>query len=118
MMKVDELRKRWLNQNNSIFFEVLFLPEGDMNVTPCSIKTLKRLYDISGIEVGQNLNFLISGLQIHVQVLITPWVVVAILSVQLSLLLRIGKPFQPMVRISSNMSLNLFESLSLWSYKE
>lgn len=50
-----------------------------MNVIPCSIQTLKGLYDISGVEVGQHLYWQIGGLQIHAQVLITSWVVIAIL---------------------------------------
>ncbi|GFQ06753.1 ATP synthase subunit a chloroplastic [Phtheirospermum japonicum] len=40
-----------------------------MNVLSCSINTLKGLYDISGVE----------GFQVHGQVLITSWVVIAIL---------------------------------------
>ncbi|KAL5676162.1 hypothetical protein ACJX0J_012293 [Zea mays] len=47
ILQVVELRKRCLNQKNS-FFEVQFLSEDNMNITPCSIKTLKGLYDISG----------------------------------------------------------------------
>ena len=50
-----------------------------MNITPCSIKTLKGLYDISGVEVGQHLYWQIGGFQIHAQVLITSWVVITIL---------------------------------------
>jgi F-type H+-transporting ATPase subunit a len=42
-----------------------------MNITPCSIKTLKGLYDISGVEVGQHFYWQIGGFQIHAQVLIT-----------------------------------------------
>ena len=34
------------NQNNS-FLKVIFLLEDNMNVIPCSINTLKGLYDIS-----------------------------------------------------------------------
>nr|CAD1834776.1 unnamed protein product [Ananas comosus var. bracteatus] len=37
------------------------------------------LYDISGVEVGQHFYWQIGGLQIHAQVLITSWVVIAIL---------------------------------------
>jgi F-type H+-transporting ATPase subunit a len=73
-----ELRKRWLNQKNS-FFEVQFLSEDNMNIIPCSIKTLKGLYDISGVEVGQHFYWQIGGFQIHAQVLITSWVVITIL---------------------------------------
>ena len=50
-----------------------------MNITPCSIKTLKGLYDISGVEVGQHFYWQIGGFQIHAQVLITSWVVITIL---------------------------------------
>jgi hypothetical protein len=45
-----------------------------MNITPCSIKILKGLYDISGEEVGQHFYWQIGGFQIHTQVLITSWV--------------------------------------------
>jgi F-type H+-transporting ATPase subunit a len=67
-----------LNQKNS-FFEVQFLSEDNMNITPCSIKILKGLYDISGVEVGQHFYWQIGGFQIHAQVLITSWVVITIL---------------------------------------
>ena len=50
-----------------------------MNVLLCSINTLKRLYDISAVEVGQHLYWQIGGFQVHAQVLITSWVVIAIL---------------------------------------
>ncbi|KAF6161387.1 hypothetical protein GIB67_009266 [Kingdonia uniflora] len=53
--------------------------EGNMNVLPCSINTLKGLYDMSGVEVGQHLYWKIGGFQVHAQVLITSWVVIAIL---------------------------------------
>lgn len=78
ILQVAELRKRWLNQKNS-FFEVQFLSEDNMNIIPCSIKTLKGLYDISGVEVGQHFYWQIGGFQIHAQVLITSWVVITIL---------------------------------------
>ncbi|KEH17709.1 ATP synthase F0, A subunit [Medicago truncatula] len=78
IFQVAELRKRWLNQKNS-FFEVQFLSEDNMNIIPCSIKTLKGLYDISGVEVGQHFYWQIGGFQIHAQVLITSWVVITIL---------------------------------------
>uniref|UniRef100_A0A452ZY17 ATP synthase subunit a, chloroplastic n=1 Tax=Aegilops tauschii subsp. strangulata TaxID=200361 RepID=A0A452ZY17_AEGTS len=32
-----------------------------MNIIPCSIKTLKGLYDISGVEVGQHFYWQIGG---------------------------------------------------------
>ncbi|KAL5560664.1 hypothetical protein UlMin_036875 [Ulmus minor] len=50
-----------------------------MNVLLCSINTLKSLYDISGVEVGQHFYWQIGGFQVHGQVLITSWVVIAIL---------------------------------------
>jgi F-type H+-transporting ATPase subunit a len=55
------------------------MSEDNMNVIPCSINTFKGLYDISGVEVGQHLYWQIGGLQVHAQVLITSWVVIAIL---------------------------------------
>ena len=54
-----------------------------MNVLLCSINTLKRLYDISAVEVGQHFYWQIGGFQVHAQVLITSWVVIAILLVSL-----------------------------------
>ncbi|KAL2224281.1 UNVERIFIED_CONTAM: DNA-directed RNA polymerase subunit beta [Sesamum indicum] len=53
--------------------------QGNMNVLSCSINTLKGLYDISGVEVGQHFYWQIGGFQVHGQVLITSWVVIAIL---------------------------------------
>ena len=50
-----------------------------MNILLCSINTQKGLYDISGVEVGQHLYWQIGGFQVHAQVLITSWVVIAIL---------------------------------------
>ncbi|KAL5776656.1 hypothetical protein ACOSP7_009582 [Xanthoceras sorbifolium] len=52
-----------------------------MNVISCSINTLKGLglYNISGVEVGQHFYWQIAGFQVHAQVLITSWVVIAIL---------------------------------------
>ncbi|MFQ6668021.1 hypothetical protein Gotur_033841 [Gossypium turneri] len=37
------------------------------------------LYNIFGVEVGQHFYWQIAGFQVHAQVLITSWVVVAIL---------------------------------------
>ncbi|KAM3398087.1 hypothetical protein P3S68_001601 [Capsicum galapagoense] len=45
----------------------------------CSINTLMGLYDISSMEVGQHFYWQIGGFQVHGQVLITSWVVIAIL---------------------------------------
>nr|YP_010692222.1 ATP synthase CF0 subunit IV [Utricularia adpressa]UWM94306.1 ATP synthase CF0 subunit IV [Utricularia adpressa] len=50
-----------------------------MNVLSCSINAPNGLYDISGVEVGQHFYWQISGFQVHGQVLITSWVVIAIL---------------------------------------
>ncbi|KAL6496700.1 hypothetical protein OROHE_027385, partial [Orobanche hederae] len=50
-----------------------------MNVLFYFINTLKGLYDISGVKVGQHFYWQIGGLQVHGQVLITSWVVIAIL---------------------------------------
>ena len=50
-----------------------------MNVLSCSINTLKGLYDISDVEVGQHFYWQIRGFLVHAQVLITSWVVIAIL---------------------------------------
>lgn len=50
-----------------------------MNVISCSINPLKGLYEISGVEVGQHFYWQIGGFQVHAQVLITSWVVIAIL---------------------------------------
>ncbi|KAI3874149.1 hypothetical protein MKW92_041260 [Papaver armeniacum] len=50
-----------------------------MNVLSCSVNTLKVLYDISGVEVGQHFYWQIGGFQVHAQVLIKSWVVIAIL---------------------------------------
>ncbi|KAH1113900.1 hypothetical protein J1N35_007278 [Gossypium stocksii] len=40
---------------------------------------LNGLYNISGVEVGQHFYWQIAGFQVHAQVLITSWVVIAIL---------------------------------------
>ena len=50
-----------------------------MNVLLCYINTLKGLYDISGVEVGQHFYWTIGGFQVHAQVIITSWVASAIL---------------------------------------
>ena len=51
-----------------------------MNVLACSINTLKGLlYEVSSVEVGQHFYWQIGGFQVHGQVLITSWVVIAIL---------------------------------------
>nr|UGO88512.1 ATP synthase CF0 subunit IV [Corydalis ternata] len=50
-----------------------------MNVLPCSSNTLKGLYDLAGVEVGQHFYWQIGSFQVHAQVLITSWVVIAIL---------------------------------------
>ena len=59
-----------------------------MNILLCSINTLERLYDISSVEVGQHLYWQLGGFQVHAQVLITSWVVIAILLVSAILVVR------------------------------
>lgn len=59
-----------------------------MNVLLCSINTLKRLYDISAVEVGQHFYWQIGSFQVHAQVLITSWVVIALLLVSAILIIR------------------------------
>ncbi|TYH16097.1 hypothetical protein ES288_A05G091500v1 [Gossypium darwinii] len=54
----------------------LFLSEGNMNGIS---NALNGLYDISGVEVGQHFYWQIAGFQVYAQVLITSWVVIAIL---------------------------------------
>ncbi|KAM3682352.1 hypothetical protein ACJW31_12G066600 [Castanea mollissima] len=44
-----------------------------------SLAESRRLYDISGVEVGQHFYWKIGGFQVHAQVIITSWVVIAIL---------------------------------------
>ncbi|KAL3527476.1 hypothetical protein ACH5RR_012132 [Cinchona calisaya] len=83
-----------------------WLGEGNMNVLA---KTLKGLYDVSGVEVGQHFYWQIGGFQVHGQVLITSWVVLAILPGSAAIAVRTHKPFRLGVRISSNMFLNSFE---------
>ncbi|RYR77684.1 hypothetical protein Ahy_A01g002250 [Arachis hypogaea] len=61
---------------------------GNMNILLCSINTLKRLYEISSVEVGQHLYWQLGGFQVHAQVLITSWVVIAILLVSAILVVR------------------------------
>ncbi|KAJ8425424.1 hypothetical protein Cgig2_032224 [Carnegiea gigantea] len=55
------------------------LSEDNMNVLSYSINTLNGLYNISSVEVGQHFCWQIGGFQIHGQVLITSWVIIAIL---------------------------------------
>lgn len=51
-----------------------------MNVLSCSIHTLQKgIYNISGVEVGQHFYLKIGSLQVHAQVLMASWVVIAIL---------------------------------------
>ncbi|GMY38265.1 ATP synthase CF0 subunit IV [Fagus crenata] len=82
----------------------------------CYINTRKGLYDISGVEFSQNLYWQIGGFQVHVQVIITSWVVVAILLG--SVIIAI-----PKLRLAKNMvhgfpfigTLFLFIFVSNWS---
>ena len=50
-----------------------------MHLTEHAIDNLNVLYPVSGVEVGQHLYWQIGGLQVHAQVLISSWVVLAIL---------------------------------------
>nr|AUT83512.1 ATP synthase CF0 subunit IV [Carex pallescens] len=59
-----------------------------MNVISCSIRTYNVLFEISAVEVGQHLYWQIGGLQIHGQVLITSWIVIAILLVSVIIAVR------------------------------
>lgn len=50
-----------------------------MYTTGLSIDSFNALYQISGVEVGQHLYWQIGDFQVHAQVLITSWIVIAIL---------------------------------------
>jgi F-type H+-transporting ATPase subunit a len=52
-----------------------------MNVLSCSINTLIKegSYEISGVEVVLHFYWQIGGFQVHAKVIITSWVVIAIL---------------------------------------
>ncbi|KAL1310076.1 hypothetical protein AAHE18_17G221700 [Arachis hypogaea] len=96
-----------------------------MNILLCSINTLKRLYEISSVEVGQHLYWQLGGFQVHAQVLITSWVVIAILLVSAILVVRnpqtiptfaktqIGEEYGPWVPFVGTMFLFIF--VSNWS---
>ncbi|KAL5064826.1 hypothetical protein RYX36_026563 [Vicia faba] len=59
-----------------------------MNVLLCYINTLNRFYDISAVEVGQHFYWQIGDFQVHAQVLITSWIVIAILLISTILVVR------------------------------
>ena len=59
-----------------------------MNVISSSIRAYNVLFEISAVEVGQHLYWQIVGLQIHGQVLITSWIVIAILLVSVIIAVR------------------------------
>nr|YP_010290849.1 ATP synthase CF0 subunit IV [Gahnia tristis]ULQ66006.1 ATP synthase CF0 subunit IV [Gahnia tristis] len=59
-----------------------------MNIISSYIRVYNGLYEISAVEVGQHLYWQIGGLQIHAQVLITSWVVIAILLVSVIIAVR------------------------------
>ncbi|KAL1340002.1 hypothetical protein AAHE18_U085500 [Arachis hypogaea] len=99
-----------------------------MNILLCSINTLKRLYEISSVEVGQHLYWQLGGFQVHAQVLITSWVVIAILLVSTILVnffeyvlefirdvskTQIGEEYGPWVPFVGTMFLFIF--VSNWS---
>nr|YP_009154342.1 ATP synthase CF0 subunit IV [Metasequoia glyptostroboides]AKM70800.1 ATP synthase CF0 subunit IV [Metasequoia glyptostroboides] len=50
-----------------------------MNIVQFPINTLNYFYEISGVEVGQHFYWQIGGFQVHAQVLITSWIVIAVL---------------------------------------
>lgn len=50
-----------------------------MYITEFTVNNLNILYNVSGVEVGQHLYWEIAGLEVHAQVLITSWIVIAIL---------------------------------------
>ena len=50
-----------------------------MNDIQSSTLNSNILYQISGVEVGQHLYWQIGGLEVHAQVLITSWIVIALL---------------------------------------
>nr|AUT83114.1 ATP synthase CFU A subunit [Campanula patula] len=56
-----------------------------MNGFSCSTNILNGFYDLSGVEVGQHFYWKIGGFQVHGQVLITSWIVSAILLVSTAL---------------------------------
>nr|YP_010488525.1 ATP synthase CF0 subunit IV [Japanobotrychium lanuginosum]UAT96952.1 ATP synthase CF0 subunit IV [Japanobotrychium lanuginosum] len=51
-----------------------------MDIEQSFTNTMNNLYQISGVEVGQHFHRQMGGFQVHAQVLITSWVVIAILS--------------------------------------
>nr|YP_010760311.1 ATP synthase CF0 subunit IV [Cuscuta pacifica]WEY30299.1 ATP synthase CF0 subunit IV [Cuscuta pacifica] len=59
-----------------------------MNVLSCSINNLKELYGLAGVEVGQHFYWQIGTLQVHGQVLITSWVVIALLLGSVTIVVR------------------------------
>nr|YP_009690555.1 ATP synthase CF0 subunit IV [Lindsaea linearis]QEG57335.1 ATP synthase CF0 subunit IV [Lindsaea linearis] len=50
-----------------------------MNIENFSISDIKILYQVSSVEVGQHFYWQVGDLQVHAQVLVTSWVVIAIL---------------------------------------
>ncbi|CAN8222358.1 unnamed protein product [Cochlearia groenlandica] len=89
-----------------------------MNVFSCSINTLIKegLYEISGVEVGQHFYWQIGGFQVHAQVLITSWVVIAILLGSAVLAVRNPQtiPTGGQNFFELNLSLNSFETFRLF----
>ncbi len=79
--------RRCLNKNNSTSSSYFLRGQDNMNVLLCSINTLKRLYDISAVEVGQHFYWQIGSFQVHAQVLITSWVVIVFLLVLVILII-------------------------------
>nr|QYB20799.1 ATP synthase CF0 subunit IV [Callitris pyramidalis] len=59
-----------------------------MDIVQFPINTLHFFYEISGVEVGQHFYWQIGGFQIHAQVLITSWIVIAVLLSSATLAVR------------------------------
>nr|YP_001531208.1 ATP synthase CF0 A subunit [Cuscuta obtusiflora]YP_009727851.1 ATP synthase CF0 A subunit [Cuscuta australis]ABW20553.1 ATP synthase CF0 subunit IV [Cuscuta obtusiflora]QHZ87203.1 ATP synthase CF0 A subunit [Cuscuta australis]DAZ89516.1 TPA_asm: ATP synthase subunit a [Cuscuta australis] len=59
-----------------------------MNVLSCSINNLKEVYELASVEVGQHFYWQIGTLQVHGQVLMTSWVVIAILFGSVTIVVR------------------------------
>ncbi|KAK5782607.1 hypothetical protein PVK06_037112 [Gossypium arboreum] len=71
-----ETRTTTTNSSANIFPKSRKLSDKGMNGIS---NALNGLYDISGVEVGQHFYWQIAGFQVYAQVLITSWVVIAIL---------------------------------------
>ena len=71
-----------MTDKNNLFSSLSSSLQGgnmDMDIVRSPISTLNHIYEISGVEVGQHFYWQIGGFQVHGQVLITSWVVIAVL---------------------------------------